>query len=59
MLKKAKDFKIRDRVEHKIHGKGTVYAYSRFDEEIFIDFDIKPDGWDKILGVSPHLLKKI
>ena len=55
----AMDFKIGERVFHVNHGKGIIYAYRDFPDEIFVEFDVKPEGWDKILCVSSNNLKKI
>jgi hypothetical protein len=55
-LKRAEDFTIGQRVKHTNHGNGTVYAYTDHSDEIFIDFDIKPEDWDKVLNVSPQCL---
>lgn len=57
--KKAEDFTVGQRVSHFNHGAGTVYAYSDHSDEIFIDFDIQPEGWDKVLCVTPQNLKEI
>lgn len=58
-FKKAEDFRIDQRVMHINHGKGTVFAYTEYSDEIFVDFDVQPEGWDKVLNVSPQCLSEI
>jgi|GEM_PF-5646311 len=58
--RKARDFKIGEEVIHRSHGKGTVFSYDRvYEDDIYIDFDVQPVGWDKILCVTANLLKKV
>jgi ribosomal protein L28 len=57
-MKKAKDFRRGQRVKHINHGEGTVTARLNFDE-ILVDFDIQPKGWDKELKVSANCLNLV
>ena len=58
--KKARDFEIGEEVIHSSHGKGTVFSYDLiYEDDIYIDFDVQPEGWDKILCVTANNLKRI
>lgn len=59
-FQKARDIKIGSRVEHINHGIGTVFSYESGTEDgIFVEFDVQPEGWDKLLCVSVGCLKLI
>ncbi|MMZ67040.1 hypothetical protein D1872_295820 [compost metagenome] len=60
MWKKASEFEIGQRVSHSSHGAGTVYAYDNSsDDDILVEFDVQPSGWDKILCVTANNLVKL
>lgn len=53
-----KDCIIGKRVIHVSHGIGTIAYKGEFEDEVLIDFDIEPEGWDKILCVSVGCLRE-
>lgn len=57
---RANEFKIGQRVEHINHGLGTIVAHDDFsDDSIYVEFDVKPDEWDKTLCISINCLKAV